>query len=112
MEEPTARPRVRAASTLSELRAIFDLIWDFSFKRFITPRLIRLLYALSLLAATLAALAWMGSGFSKGLMFGLFTLVTGPLAFLLYVLTARVVMEVILAIFQIAEHVQQATRRD
>jgi hypothetical protein len=83
------------------------MLFDFSFKRFLTPRLVRILYSLSLLAALLSALAWMASGFRDGVMQGLFTLVTGPIAFLLYVLTARVAMELVLAIFRIAEHIEK-----
>lgn len=89
------------------LRALSDLIFDFSFREFVTPRLIRVLYALSLIAALLSALAWMFSGFSVGLLYGLFTLVTGPLAFLIYVLAARVVVELILAVFLIAERARR-----
>ena len=91
----------------AELRALLDLVLDFSFRRFITPRLIRLLYALSLLAALLAAISWMVNGFNVSWYYGLFTVVTGPVAFVLYVLAARVVMELVLAIFQIAEHAQR-----
>lgn len=90
-----------------ETRALFAMLFDFSFKRFLTPRLVRILYSLSLLAAVLSALAWMASGFRDGIMHGLFTLVTGPFAFLLYVLTARVAMELVLAIFRIAEHIEK-----
>lgn len=96
-----------ATSLWSEVRAILDLVLDFSFQKFVTPRLIRVLYALSLIAATFAALGWMFSGFGVGLFYGLFTLVTGPVAFVIYVLTARVFMEIILAIFQIAEKVRK-----
>lgn len=103
---PAASPKARPI--WHELRAILDLVLDFSFKRFVTPQLIRVLYALSLLAALLGALTWMFSGFRDGITNGLFTLVTGPVAFLIYVLTARVGMEVILAIFIIAEK----SRRD
>jgi hypothetical protein len=97
-------PAPQQASNLwSEMRAVMDLVLDFSFQHFVTPRLIRVLYALSLLAATLATVTWMFSGFGSGLLNGVFTFVTGPVAFLIYILCARVVMEVILAIFQIAE---------
>jgi hypothetical protein len=92
----------------AELRAMLDLVLDFSFKRFVTPRLIRWLYGLSLLAALLAAVAWMAGGFNVSWYYGLFTVVTGPIAFVLYVLVARVAMEIILAIFQIAEHAQRS----
>jgi len=106
---PSATPRGEslAGSVWSEARALFALLFDFSFKRFLTPRLVRVLYSLSLLAAVLSALAWMASGFTEGVMRGLFTLITGPVAFLLYVLTARVLMEVVLAIFRIAEHIEK-----
>lgn len=83
------------------------MLFDFSFKRFLTPRLVRVLYILSLLAAVLSALAWMASGFTKGPLHGLFTLITGPVAFLIYVLTARVLMEVLLVVFRIAEHIEK-----
>lgn len=105
MNEPPPVPP--PASLWSELRTVMDLVLDFSFRRFVTPHLIRVLYALSLLSATLAAIGWMFSGFQVGWLYGLFTLVTGPVAFVLYVLTARVIMEVILAIFQIAEKVRK-----
>ncbi len=85
------------------MRAVIDLVLDFSFQHFVTPRLIRLLYVLSLLAAILATVTWMFSGFANGILQGVFTFVTGPVAFVIYILLARVVMEVILAIFQIAE---------
>ncbi|MFM2179608.1 MAG: hypothetical protein RL015_3706 [Verrucomicrobiota bacterium] len=106
MEAKDSAPQ-KPAGLWSELRAVLDLILDFSFKHFVTPRLIRLLYALSLLAAVLATLTWMFSGFSQGLLHGLFNFVTGPVAFVLYVLSARVVMELILAIFQIAEKLRE-----
>jgi len=80
-------------------------VLDFSFQHFVTPRLIRLLYALSLIAAGMATLTWMFSG--NGLLNGIFTFVTGPVAFIIYVLCARVVMELILAIFQIAEKLRE-----
>ncbi len=91
----------------SEMRAVMDLVLDFSFQHFVTPRLIRVLYALSLLAAVLATATWMLSGFGNGILHGLFTFVTGPVAFFIYILCARVVMEVILAIFQIAEKLRK-----
>ena len=105
MPDPASHNPARSPWTV--LRALFDHVSDFSFREFVTPRLIRVLYALSLIAALLSALTWMFSGFSVGLLYGLFTLVTGPLAFLIYVLAARVVVELILAIFLIAERARR-----
>lgn len=103
----SAPPPDKSTSLWSEVQTIMDLVFDLSFKRFVTPHLIRILYALSLIAATLAAIGWMFSGFSVNWFYGLFTLITGPVAFVLYILTARVLMEVILAIFQIAEKIRK-----
>ena len=108
----TTKPAVAGNTLWVEARALLDLMLDFSFKRFITPRLIRVLYALSLVAAVIAAFGWVSNGFYRGFMYGVFTLITAPLAFLLYALIARVGMELILAIFQIAEHARRPDRLD
>ena len=44
----SAPPPDKPTSLWSEVRTIMDLVFDFSFKRFVTPHLIRILYALSL----------------------------------------------------------------
>ncbi|MFO1484641.1 MAG: DUF4282 domain-containing protein [Verrucomicrobiaceae bacterium] len=88
-----------------QVRAVLDLVLDLSFKRFVTPRLVRMLYVLSLLAAVFYAASWMFSGFKLGTLSGLFTLVTAPVAFLLYLIFARVTVELILAIFRIADKI-------
>jgi hypothetical protein len=110
MADAPNKKLISTSRVWSELRAILDLVADFSFKRFVTPRLIRVLYLLSLVAAVLAAIGWMAGGFAKGWTYGLFTVVTGPIAFLVYMLLARVVMEIVLAVFIVAEHVQRADR--
>ena len=83
---------------------MFGLLTDFGFKKFVTPRIVRTLYTLSLLAAAAAAFSWMSSGFKEGFTRGLFTLVTGPLAFFLYALSARVGLEFVMAVIRIAEN--------
>lgn len=107
-ESATSKPAAAVSKTWQETRALLDLVLDFSFKHFVTPRLIRTLYALSLLAAVISALTWMFSGFASGSIFyGLFTLITGPVAFLIYVIIARVALEVVLVIFRIAENLER-----
>jgi Domain of unknown function (DUF4282) len=82
-------------SLWQQIRAVLDLVLDLSFKRFVTPQLVRMLYVLSLLAAFLYALKWMFSGFWGFIM--------APVALLFYLIVARVTVELILAIFRIAE---------
>lgn len=105
----TPKPPDSSPSPLSSLwqqvRAVLDLVLDLSFKRFVTPQLVRMLYVLSLLAAVFYAGSWMLSGFKSGTISGLFTLVTAPVAFLLYLIFARVTVELLLAIFRIADKI-------
>ncbi len=93
------------------VRAVADLVMDFSFKTFVTPKLVRIIYGLSLVAALLWALTWMFGGFKISIAFGLFTLVTGPLAFFFYALCARVTMELVLAIFSIEAEVKKLNEK-
>lgn len=95
-----------------EVRVMFSILTDLSFKRFVTPRLVRLIYCISLVAAALSAVAWMCSGFQIGFFYGLFTVATGPLAFFIYMLTARVVLEFMLAVFRIAENTEKLRERN
>ena len=95
-----------------EVRLMFSILTDLSFKRFVTPRLIRLIYCISLIAAALSAAAWMASGFQTSMFYGVFTIVTGPLAFFIYMLTARVILEFMLAVFRIAENTEKLRERN
>lgn len=106
-----SKPAETSNSVLTEARAVLDLVFDFSFKRFVTPRLVRILYVLSILAALIFALSWMFSGETSGFFDRLTRLVTGPLAFLVYLLGARVSMEFVLAVFKIAENVERLNQR-
>ena len=94
-----------------ELLALSGLLTDLGFKRFITPRIVRTLYLLSLLAAGLAAFTWTFSGFAEGMTRGFFTLVTGPLAFLIYALTARVALEFVVAVIRVAENTDKLVEK-
>ena len=109
-DPPDARPSL-FTSAWTMVRAVADLVLDFSFKTFVTPKLVRIIYGLSLVAALLSALTWMFGGFKDGFTHGLFTLVTGPLAFFFYVLCARVAMELVLAIFSIEAEIKKLNGR-
>jgi hypothetical protein len=85
------------SSLWQQIRAVLDLVLDLSFKRFVTPRLVRVLYVLSLLAAVFYAVSWMFKGF--------WGLIMAPVALLFYLIVARVTVELILAVFRIAEHI-------
>jgi len=83
------------------LKALFDV----SFEQFVSFKIIKFIYGLSILSAGLIALLFVIAGFRVSLLFGIFVLLIGaPLIFLLIVLYSRVLLEVILFNFRTADH--------
>jgi hypothetical protein len=107
---PSASPSFFSAGW-GEVLALSGLLTDLGFKRFITPKIVRTLYLLSLVAALLAAVTWTFSGFTAGVSQGVFTLVTGPLAFFIYTLTARVALEFVVAVIRVAENTDKLVQQ-
>jgi len=97
IEQRLLRPRARRVDSLQAL-------FDFSFRRFVSLRMMKFLYALSTLSASLMALFFIIVGFKASIWFGVFALLIGaPLIFFLTVVSSRVVLETILVIFRIAD---------
>lgn len=83
----------------------FPALFDFSFTTFVTSKVIRFLYALSMVGLGLAALLWIVAAFSVSPAFGVLVLLVGaPLFCLLGLIYARVLLEIIIVIFRISEH--------
>ena len=86
-------------------------IFDFSFTNFVTTKLIKLLYAISLIFIVLGFFAMVIGGIaaiftdSVGVGFGI--LCMSPFLLVIYVLLARVWSEFIIVIFRIAENMAE-----
>jgi len=89
----------------------FVTLLDFSFTEFITIRVVGFLYALGIIAAAIAAIALIVSGFRAGVGEGVGSLILAPLVFLLYVLVGRIWLEVIVVMFRIAENTERLVER-
>ena len=95
-----------------ESSGFFGALFDFSFTYFVTAKLIKALYVLSMLAAGATALIVVGAGITRGGFFGLCLVVfVAPTVFLLSVLYARVGLEVLIVVFRGAEHLGEIARR-
>ncbi len=83
--------------TIPFVQALFDV----SFNQFVSLKIIKLIYALSIFSAGLVALVSIIAGFRSSQFLGIFMLLIGaPLIFLLIVLYSRVLLEVILFNFR------------
>ena len=105
IEETLSRPGVlNNVSSLKKLDFLQGL-FDFSFNQFVSLKMMGFLYGLSVLSAGLLALLFVIVGFNASMGFGIFALFIGaPLVFLLTVISSRVLLEMILVIFRIADH--------
>jgi hypothetical protein len=91
------------SSGLSRVQAggFFNDLFDIRFTRFVSLRLISVVYVVILVAVSLLALAFVFAGFANGAAAGVFTLVLAVLGWVIYVVLARVVLEAFAVLFRI-----------
>lgn len=82
----------------------FAALFDLSFSEFITTKLIKLIYAISLVVSGVVIVAGVVTAFTRSAVVGIVALVLAPIAFLLSALSARVWTELLIVIFRIAEN--------
>lgn len=85
-------------------KGFFASLFDFSFSEFITIRIVRFLYMLSIIVAVLGTLVSIVSGFVADVTVGLLALVGSPITLFVIVVLARVYMELVIVTFRIAEN--------
>lgn len=90
-------------TTDGSLAALMDL----SFGRFVTMSVIKILYVLAIILAGLFALIMVITSFINSIVGGLVALVIAPIVFILYVLMARVWLEIIMVIFRIEKNTRE-----
>ncbi len=81
-----------------------DALFDFSFTEFITTKMIKILYGLGILLAALGTLGLIVRGFTDSFGKGILFLMISPVVFIIYVIIARVILEVVTVLFRISEH--------
>jgi hypothetical protein len=101
-------PPVSAAEASGFLSSLFDL----SFTTFITTKLIKILFVISIILAACGSLFVVVSGFTMGALQGILALViVAPLLFFFYVIYARVIMEVLIVIFRCSEYLAEIAKQ-
>jgi len=79
----------------------FSSLFDFSMKEIITPKIIRILFVISVLAAGLIGLIMLITSFAGGVGVSIFGLILIPIGFIVSVIFIRVYLELIVVIFNI-----------
>jgi Domain of unknown function (DUF4282)/zinc-ribbon domain len=85
-------------------RGFFDSLFDLSFTSFITTKIIKVIYVLSLVLIGLFTLVVVVAAFHESAGVGTFTLVIGaPISALIYTIYTRMILEFIIQVFRIGE---------
>ena len=106
-----------AASGQPDATGFFKGLFDLSFREFITPSIVRILYVLALIGIGIMALVWFVAilgMFDDPFLptgFAVVALLLWPLGVLLSVVYARVVLEFVMVVFRISGDVRAMTGR-
>ena len=100
---PSGGSDASRSSGLSSAQAggFFNDLFDIRFTRFVSLRLISVVYVVILIAVSLVALGFVFVGFASGAAAGLFALVLAVLGWVIYVVLARVALEAFAVLFRI-----------
>ncbi len=90
---------------MPEAKGMWEELMDFSFRVYATPRMLKFLYALHLLAGLVAAVAWVVLAFQHAPVQGLLALLAAVVGYFFWILYCRVTLEVLAAVFRIADAV-------
>ncbi|WP_127573050.1 DUF4282 domain-containing protein [Georgenia faecalis] len=85
-------------------KGFFGALFDFSFRHFVTPSFVKIIYAVAIVAIGLAWLVLVVGGFMRTPLLGVVFLVFGSIVALFYVLLVRVSLELTVATVQTAQN--------
>jgi xanthosine utilization system XapX-like protein len=95
----------REEAEMPEANGILEGLMDFSFRRYAAPRMLKFLYAIHLLAGLIAGVAWVVLAFQQAPVQGLVALLGALVGYSLWILYCRTALEVLAAVFRIANAV-------
>lgn len=94
-------------------KGFFASLFDFSFTSFVTLKLVKFLFALGLIGGVIGALVFIVSGFIQGappLMIAT-AVVLAPLSLALFIIYLRVILEMLVVLFRIADNTGEIARQ-
>ena len=85
-------------------KSFFSVLFDLSFTEFITTRIVKFLFIVSIILSAIGALALISAGLEVGFVAGVASLLGASVLFVFYVLLSRIYLEILVAVFRIAEN--------
>ena len=96
---------------MEQRKGFFALLLDFSFKEFVTTKIIKVLYGLAIFFFVVIAVLLIVGSFRESAAAGAVVLVLSPFWILLSTVVTRVMLEIVIVLFRIAEHVGEISRQ-
>lgn len=82
-------------------------LFNFSFKKFISPQIVQFLYILGIFTASLTTVGIIFASFAAGIFEGITGLIGGLLFFIIYVIFIRIGLEALIASIRTAENTSE-----
>ncbi len=95
----------------AQAKGFFAKLFDFSFRDFITPTIVSILYGIFLILAGLGTIGFIISGFTISIIRGIIYLIVSPIVFLLYAILIRIFLEAMVALIRIAQNTSDLLRK-
>jgi hypothetical protein len=92
-------------------KGFFASLFDFSFTEFITVKIIKILYGIIIVLAGIGVLFFIVTGFQTSAAMGILYLILSPLVFILWVILARVWLEIVIVIFRIEDNTKKIAEK-
>ncbi len=92
-------------------KSFLGTLMDFSFTSFITVRFIKVLYALAIVLGGITALYFVFNGLRSSPAEGVLALILAAIGLFLWMLYVRVVLEIVIVVFRIAEYTAHIAER-
>ena len=109
---PAARVGEFAPGEAADARGFLSALFDFGFTSFVTPKIIKVLYTLIMIATVVSALVFTIIAFKASTAFGIVTLLLADPLFILIVMAIyRMVLEFFVVTFRVAEDIRVLRER-
>ena len=89
----------------------FQSLFDFQFESLIVTRIVPVIYAIGVIGAALWGLFFLFAGITNGGSPAIIAIIVAPLGFLAAVIYLRVILEAVLVLFRISDHVSEVNSK-
>lgn len=100
-------PRGPLDDGAQDSKGFFGALFDFSFNHFVTPIIIKVVYALATIALVITWIVLVISGFAQNAAAGIGILILGAVGMLLYLALIRMTLEFYLAVVRMSEDIHK-----